>query len=440
MLVLLALAPVSAAARTPAAAEVRTVRVVPGEAGPVLEVVSSLPLTPALQLLEGPLRLVIDLPASILSTTRKRIPFRNEQIKDIRINQYRSGPAVTRIVVDLASPVRYTWDALGNRLNIRLRADLAAPSKPASVPAFTSGVQPVAVPFSESSSGTLVEAGDRVASGSSITAGAETAVLRLARGGEVRVCPGTTLSVTTSSNGQDLMLGMSTGAMETRYHLEESSDSVLTPDFRIVLPGPGEFNFAVSADSHGSTCVSSLPGSTSSVVVAELLGTGTYEIKPDQQVLFHQGNLQTVESPVAPCGCPARQVPVSRASAEAGPVIPEDQAGTNLQIASSGDVSARPSGSPASSGDDASETKPVPEAQAGAIKVEVDAPLVFSGTERAKARARTPPAPILEAAALPLSGKPAPPLPAVLVLPPDSRLEHKGILVRLKGFLGSMFR
>jgi hypothetical protein len=343
--------------------------------------------------------------------------------------------------VDLAGPVRYSWDAMGSRLQIRLRADEAATAKPASVPAFTSGVQLAAVPYSESSTGTLVEAGSRISSGASVTAGEQTAVLRLTRGGEVRVCAGTTLSVTTSPGGEDLMLGMSTGAMETHYRLEESSDSVLTPDFRIVFPGPGEFDFAVSADARGNTCVSSLPGSTSSVVVAELLGNGTYEIKPEQQVMFHQGSLNTVETPLTPCGCPARQEPVMRASANPGSVVPEDQAGSKLQIANPGDANGPTPGALGENNvDGGAETGLRPQTNAGGIKVEVE-PLVFSGKDRPR-RANAPPAPVLEAAALPLSASQAGTLPAVVVLPPqaDPKSVNKGFFRRVKGFFASMFR
>lgn len=445
-----ATAQAGAASRRSPVADVQSVMVVPEHNGPVLQVVSSRPLTPKLQVVEAPLRLVIDLPDAKLATNRRRIPFRNEQIKGIRVDQYQTDPAVVRVVVDLSGPVLYTWDAMGNRLRIRLHADAAATAKPASVPAFTSGVQPAAVPVAVGSSGSLVEAGSRVASGSSITAAEETAILRLARGGEVRVCPGTTVSVTTSSNGQDLMLGMSKGAMETHYRLLESSDSVLTPDFRIVLPGPGEFDLGISADAHGNTCVSAMPGNSSSVVVAELIGSGTYEVKPDQQIIFRQGSLETVESPVAPCGCPRAPEPVMRAS-ESAPVVAEEKAGSKLQLSNSSDPQpnqAQPGAAPPDANqaavDPGPEAKPVPQTKPDDMKVEVEAPLVFSGRERAnaeRAKEQAPAASVTQAANLPLSAKAADPLPAVVVLPPapDPKPAHKGFFGKVKGFFASIF-
>jgi len=420
----------------------RSVRVTPGEFGPVFEVLSSRPITPKIQVVEQPLRLVVDLPDSTLGNVRQRIPFRNEQIKSIRLSQYQIDPAVTRIVLDLAAPVLYNWDAAGNHLRIRIRADQSATAKPPSVTAFTPGVEPVAVPVAVGTSGSLIETGSRVASGASITAGDQTAVLRLTRGGEVRVCPGTTVSVATSSNGHDLMLGMSKGAMETHYNVQESLDSVLTPDFRIVLPGPGEFNLAISTDSKGNTCVGSLAGSTSSAVVAELLGSGTYEIKPEQQVVFRQGRLDSVEAPVASCGCPPASEPVLRASAEDAQAIPEDKAGGKLTLGNSssgGPTAAPPSASPLPS---SSQDTP----SADSAKPQVESPLVFSGAELAKARqrnstaARIPPAPTAEAARLPLAIRPQDPIPATVVLPPapDPKVK-KGLFGKVKGFFGAIF-
>lgn len=445
MLVLAAFAGVPANARKQPSAEVQAVKVVPGDGGPVVEIFATRPLTPQLQTVEGPLRVVIDLPNSTLNTPHKKVAFRNEQIKGVRMDQYQAEPAITRVVVDLAAPVRYTWDAMGNRLNIRISKDEAAAAKPATVPALTPAPQPVAVPYSEGGSGTLVEAGSRVGSGSSITAKETTAVLRLTRGGEVRVCPGTTVSVATSPNGQDLMLGMNTGSIETHYHLEESSDSVLTPDFRIVLPGPGEFNLAVKSDSRGDTCVSSLPGSTSSVVVAELLGNGSYEVKPMQQVLFRQGRMQSVETPLAPCGCLPPPEPVLRSSLDPSLVVPEAKAGTNLKLADSNDQASSKAGAGAAGdlGKKKSAADPVAPTERGKPeepKVQVSTPLVFSAKElaRMKAAAKTP---TVDASKLPLTARQADPPPAMVVLPPvaEPKRAHKGFFGRIGGFFKSMF-
>ena len=416
-------------------AELRAWRVTAGEFGPIIEVLATRPLSPKIQVIENPLRLVIDLPGSTIGTARPRIPFRNEQIKSVRLNQFQSTPPVSRIVLDLVAPVQYTWDANGNRLNIRIRPDDATRAKPQSVIGLSSGPGPTPVPVSIGTSGTLVETGSRVASGSSITAGDEIAVLRLRRGGEVRVCPGTTVSVATSSTGQELMLGMSKGAMETHYSVAESVDSVLTPDFRIVMPGPGEFNLAITADAKGNTCVGSLAGSTTSTVVAELLGSGTYEIKPEQQVMFRQGRLDSAEAPLIACGCPTAPTPIMRAAAENTKVVSEDEAVQTLQLQNSQSPTDGPTDRAAASGsgNDPGNAGEKPGTQAS---------LVFSGEEVAKARqrnAKIPDAPTAEAAKLPLSTSAQDPIPTVVVLPP-AEPKRKGFLSKMKGFFGSIFR
>jgi hypothetical protein len=423
--------------------QIRSVTVIPGADGPVLEIVSTRPVTPQLQTVQDPLRLVIDLPNAALATARKRIPFRNPQIKGIRLSQYQENPPVARVVVDLTAPVEYTWDAMGNQLHIRMHADQAAVAKPPSVPAFTRGVQPVAVPVAIGSSGTLIETGSRVAAGSSVTAGEETAILRLNRGGEVRVCPGTTVSVSTSANGKDLMLGLSQGSMETHYVVEESVDSVLTPDFRVVLPGPGDFNIAIGADPRGNTCVASLPGTTASAVVAELLGSATYEIKPQQQVLFREGRMDSVSTPSVFCGCPAPREPVMMASVDPAQMTHPAKPGEKMRLANA-DESA--TGNPATSMSplpaegDRTPHPPTPKT------TEVDTGLVFSGRQRAKARsaAPVPPAPPLaEVAALPFFVKQQrEPLPATVVIPPpaEPKPHRKGFFGRIRGLFGAAFR
>lgn len=433
---------VSASAADQPTAGVQSVKVIPGETGATVEILATRPLTPQVQTVESPLRLVIDLPGSILNVPRKRIPFRNQQIKGVRMNQYQAG--VSRIVLDLTSPVQYTWDALGNRVNIRIRPDEAATAKPATAPAMTPGTEPVAVPYAEGSTGALVEAGSRVASGSTIAARDETAILRLARGGEIRVCAQTTVSVATSPDGQSLMLGMNTGAMETHYHINESSDSILTPDFRIVLPGPGEFNLAIKSDARGDTCVSSLAGSNSSVVVAELLGNGTYEIKPEQQVLFRQGKMQSVETPIAGCGCPAPQEPIMRA-ADPTSVVAENKTGNNVALA---DSNSQPSTTAGTGSDGGTAEKATAEPIANSSgtpnshddKAQISTPLVFNAKELARMRAEAAAPPVSDQeAAMPLTARPADPLPPLVVLPPAPKPEHKGFFGRIGHFFRSIF-
>jgi AMIN domain len=421
-------------------AEIQRVTVSAGQSGLVLEIAATEPLVPKLQTVEQPLRLVIDLPGARLTGPQRKISYHSAEISGIRLNQYQSAPPVARIVVDLAQPIHYSWNATGNRLNVRMSKEESA-AKPASVPGFTTGVQPAIVPVTVGNTGTLVEAGSRVASGSSISAGEQTAVLRLARGGQVKVCPGTTVSITASTNGQDLMLGMSQGSIETHYVLSGSVDSVVTPDFRIVLPGPGAFNVAVRADNRGNTCVGSLPGSTSSAVVAELLGSGTYEIKPEQQIVFRQGRLDATEIPVMSCGCPSPQQPVLQASARpavsSGPVEGKLQLENSSENSSSGDspglsAAANPQPKEPPAGTDPS-TQP---------RAELEAPLVFIGRERNPAHSAVVAAPVPEAAGLPIAARRSDPLPAMLVLPPqpDPKRAHGNFLQKVKGFFGALVR
>jgi hypothetical protein len=432
-----------------------SVKVVPDSDGPTVQILfSGHAPSPRIRKLDGPPRLIIDFRNANVSLQAKRYAFQSDLISAVRINQYRKGSPVTRVVVDLLKPTAYTWDTVGNELMVRLHAaSAAAPAEPVSLPGFSLGAQPAAVPVSPGSSGAIVFAGGRLSAGSSLTAGVDTAILHLARGGEVRVCPGTTVSVTSSQNGSELMLGMSTGALEAHYALETSSDSVLTPDFRIVLAGPGEIHYAISADSRGNTCIRALPGNTASVVVSEMMGEGTYQVKPTEEVVFHSGRLNLPDTAVPRgCGCPPPAIPVMRASASSMSVISDADLPASTRLAQPGDQvkpvppAASASGLQSSASSSLRLTLPVaptetansPESQRNEVHMQVDAPLVF----RASDPQAPPPASTGDVAHLP-AARSSPPAALLTTVPPppeaQPKLKQRGFFGKIKSFFGGVF-
>lgn len=173
----------------------------------------------------------------------------------------------------------------------------------------------------------LAGTGTKIVSGSSVTAGDAAAVFRLSRGGEVRICPTTSITLTSSKTGRELMIGMSTGSLEAHYNLGMTADTIVTPDFRIMLAGPGTFSFAIKADEHGNAAIKALSGNTASLIVSELNGDSTYQVKPNEEVLFHDGKLANPDHAVPPdCGCPPLPQ-IERAAVE----VPKDVAKPAVQ-------------------------------------------------------------------------------------------------------------
>jgi hypothetical protein len=443
-------------------AAISRVKVVLEKGWPDVEITSTRPLTPTITKLENPLRLLIDLPNARISVKHKRVDVTSEDIGAVRLTQYPMTPPVVRVVIELLKPLSYTWDVAGNRLMVRLHAEeKEVTATPPSVPSLVHSQEPVAVPVSPTTSGTLVFA-EKLASGASVTAGGDTTTLRLARGGEIHICPGTTVSVTRSPTGPDLMVGMSTGAVETHYTLENAADVIQTPDFRILLRGPGEFHYAISADSRGNTCMRGLAGNTAPAIISELMGDGTYQLEPSEGLVFHSGHINAADTALhsvrgvvtalpGDCGCPPPPVPVMLASVSATPIDSDQLRSVHL---AQRDEASRPIPPGAASGNTdpnsvstlqvapGSETAPLPPPRPNEVRVHLEAPIVY------RAAPTPPPKPpaVTDAQNLPLASSPPPGSLAHAVVPPappadaQNKAPHRGFFGKVRGLVSSIFR
>jgi hypothetical protein len=406
-----------------------------------VQITANRAVKPHLSRLENPIRIVIDLPGAFLPGGLRRIEVKDQAIVEVRASQWKQSPPIARIVVQMRVAREFSVISTGNKVALWLlpgtaqamgRQGQTVAEQQAPAGASTSAAE--AAPPSYQPVTTYEPAAnfETLHGAQSVSAMGNPTVLRLPRGGEIHVCPGTSLSVTPSKTGGDLMLGLSTGTIETHYPLGSAADVILTPDFRILLPGPGEFDMAVSADRQGNTCVRTLPGNTAAAVVSEIMGNDTYQVNANDQVLFHSGRLQNASSAAGlNCGCPLRTIPIMRTETQPAATAPSA-------------VLAPPnSGAPAGRMNAANDPAPP---EPGGPPVQVEAPFIFRATQP-----RAPDA--LQVAQLHFINGPPPELlsfrlagPARVTYykAPRSKMtasnKPRGFFARLRGFFGGMFR
>lgn len=151
--------------------------------------------------------------------------------------------------------------------------------------------------------------GTQVLSGSQVAAGARPAVMRLTRGGELRICPNTMVGVAASPNGRNLMFSLSSGDVEFHFDIGSDGDAMQTPDFRVQFIGPGHFDLAICTDNRGGLAVRGA-NNRSAIIVSEMMGDGVYQVPGGSNIDFHNGSVRDATASDSPCGCP--EAPESR--------------------------------------------------------------------------------------------------------------------------------
>jgi hypothetical protein len=234
---------------------------------------------------------------------------------------------------------------------------------------------------------TLGKSGAAIMSGSEITAGDTNARIELKRGGALDVCRSSSTTITSASNGREMLIALNSGTIEVHYTIPAKSDTIVTPDFRVSLTGPGAFDFAIGSVPNGGVCVRSLPGNASSLIVNEQFGDGAHQVKPGEQVTFRNGHVDDLLPSATDCGCPP--MPAENASASAA-----GKAGLNFPEQQSRSAEAAvAAGLPVPGITVPRQAAPKP----GQVYTQVDAPVVFRADEMPR------PAPAVPRASLPVA-------------------------------------
>lgn len=162
-----------------------------------------------------------------------------------------------------------------------------------------------------------------IAANGAITAGANAAEVTLPRRGVLRVCSATTVKIASDASVPQgeipgLMMVMDHGAMEASFATGRNSDVLLTPDFRILIGGPGAADIKVRLAQHGDTCVDNPGANAPYVLVTSVFDGSVYRVQPGQRVMFQHGSIYAVvDQEKESCGCPAPVRPNSNEFPEA---------------------------------------------------------------------------------------------------------------------------
>jgi hypothetical protein len=179
-------------------------------------------------------------------------------------------------------------------------------------PAVAGPIAIVPVDSSTNVTGALQIAAGKAMIGASgsVTAGAKTAQVILPHRGVLRVCASTTVKLTSDTSvpaGETpgLMMGLDRGALEASFATGQNADVLQTPDFRILISGPGAAEVKIRLGEHGDTCVDNAGVGAPYVLVSGVFEGGVYRVQAGERVMFQHGSVhEVVTGEKEPCGCP----------------------------------------------------------------------------------------------------------------------------------------
>lgn len=126
-----AAAPVTVAAPSSAAPELRAIRVVSGAAGPEIALEGNGPLAWEAQTLDDPRRLVVDLKGAVSRLTSNQVAVGEGGVSRVRAGQFRKNPVpVSRVVFDLDAPVAYEIRETATGLTVSFGSPVAKAQEP----------------------------------------------------------------------------------------------------------------------------------------------------------------------------------------------------------------------------------------------------------------------------------------------------------------------
>jgi len=153
-----------------------------------------------------------------------------------------------------------------------------------------------------------------IAASGTVTSGSRTTEVVLPHRGVLRVCASTTVKLAAdtsvpSGDTPGLLMALDHGALEMSFATSiaagRNSDILMTPDFRILIAGPGAAEVKVRLGQHGDTCVDNSGANAPYVLVTGVFDSGNYRVQPGQRVMFEHGSLhEVVDQEKEPCGCP----------------------------------------------------------------------------------------------------------------------------------------